>query len=66
MSQPYLSLLEKGARRVPKKLARKAAMVSGLSPTTLPVEKSWHGVPAKQSDALASELQLLDIPALRT
>jgi transcriptional regulator with XRE-family HTH domain len=64
VSQPYLSLLEKGARRVPKRLARKAAMVYGLSPTTLPVEKSWHGVHAKQSNALASELAALGYPGL--
>ena len=42
VSQPYLSLMEKGARPVPDKLARKAATAFGLSATTLPIETSWE------------------------
>jgi transcriptional regulator with XRE-family HTH domain len=34
VSQPYLSLIEKGARPLSKKLARKAASAFGLSATT--------------------------------
>ena len=64
VSQPYLSLLEKGARRVPKKLARKAATVYGLSPTTLPVETGMHSVDPGKNEALASELAALGYPGL--
>jgi transcriptional regulator with XRE-family HTH domain len=64
VSQPYLSLLEKGARRVPEKLARKAITVYRLSPATLPVETSWHAVQSRNDDALASELAMLGYPGL--
>ena len=64
VSQPYLSLLEKGARRVPEKLARKAMTLYGLSPATLPVETSWHTVQSRNDDALASELATLGYPGL--
>src|SRR5712691_1785026 len=64
VSQPYLSLLEKGMRRVPEKLARKAATLFGLSATKLPVETSWHSVQAKHDDALASDLAGLGYPGL--
>jgi transcriptional regulator with XRE-family HTH domain len=37
VSQPYLSLLETGARRVPEHLARSAARVLHASPAVLPV-----------------------------
>jgi transcriptional regulator with XRE-family HTH domain len=62
VSQPYLSLLEKGTRRVPERLARKAATVYGLSPATLPVETSWHSVQPKDDDALSSDLAGLGYP----
>jgi transcriptional regulator with XRE-family HTH domain len=64
VSQPYLSLLEKGARRVPEKLARKAMTAYGLSPTTLPVETGGHAVQSRNDDALASELATLGYPGL--
>lgn len=64
VSQPYLSLLEKGMRRVPDRLARKAATLFGLSATKLPVEKHWHSVPAKDDRALASDLAALGYPGL--
>ena len=54
VSQPYLSLMEKGARPVPDKLARKAATAFGLSATTLPVETSWETVQPKDANTLAS------------
>ncbi|HEY5885131.1 MAG TPA: helix-turn-helix transcriptional regulator, partial [Pyrinomonadaceae bacterium] len=38
VSQPYLSLLEKGIRRVPEKLARKATTLYGLSAAKLPMK----------------------------
>jgi len=64
VSQPYLSLLEKGIRRVPEKLARKAATLYGLSAAKLPMKTSWHNVPANNDDALASDLAALGYPGL--
>jgi transcriptional regulator with XRE-family HTH domain len=64
VSQPYLSLLEKGLRRVPDRLARKAASLFGLSATKLPVEAHWHSVQAKDDSALASDLAALGYPGL--
>jgi transcriptional regulator with XRE-family HTH domain len=64
VSQPYLSLLEKDVRRVPDRLARKAATLFGLSATKLPVETYWHSVPAKDDRALASDLAALGYPGL--
>jgi transcriptional regulator with XRE-family HTH domain len=64
VSQPYLSLLEKGARRVPEKLARKAATLYGLSAAKLPMKTSWLNVQAKDDDALSSDLAALGYPGL--
>ena len=62
VSQPYLSLMEKGARPVPDKLARKAATVFGLSATTLPVERSWENAQPKDANTLAMDLAALGYP----
>jgi transcriptional regulator with XRE-family HTH domain len=62
VSQPYLSLMEKGARRVPEKLARKAASAFELSATTLPVETSWEAVQPNDSNTLAMDLASLGYP----
>lgn len=64
VSQPYLSLLEKGTRRVPEKLARKAATLLGLSAAKLPIETIGHRVQAKKDDALSSDLAALGYPGL--
>lgn len=64
ISQPYLSLLEKGTRRVPEKLARKATTVYGLSAAKLPMKTGWHNVQANNDDALASDLAALGYPGL--
>ena len=64
MSQPYLSLLENGTRRVPEKLAHRAAALFGLSPARLPMKTSWHSVQADESNALASDLAALRYPGL--
>ena len=64
VSQPYLSLLEKGTRRAPDKLARKAAMLYGLSAAKLPMKANWHEVQAQEDDALASDLAALGYPGL--
>ncbi len=62
VSQPYLSLLEKDARRVPEKLARKAAAAFGLSAVTLPVDTGFESVPPLDSKTLASDLGCLGYP----
>jgi transcriptional regulator with XRE-family HTH domain len=59
VSQPYLSLLEKGTRRVPDKLARKVATSYGLSAAKLPMKAGSHNVQANDDDALASDLAAL-------
>lgn len=64
VSQPYLSLLEKGLRPVPDRLARKAASVFGLSATKLPVETNFHSVSERDHRALASDLAALGYPGL--
>jgi transcriptional regulator with XRE-family HTH domain len=64
VSQPYLSLLEKGTRSVPEKLARKAATLYGLSAAKLPLKTGWHNVQANDDDALASDLAALGYPGL--
>jgi transcriptional regulator with XRE-family HTH domain len=64
VSQPYLSLLEKGTRRVPEKLARKATTLYGLSAAKLPMKTGWHNVQANNDDALASDLAALGYPGL--
>jgi len=64
VSQPYLSLLENGTRRVPEKLAHRAAALFGLSPARLPMKTSWHSVQADESNALASDLAALRYPGL--
>ena len=63
VSQPYLSLLEKGSRRVPQALARKAAAVFGLSAVALPVvNTSWESVQASDSETAATDLAGLGYP----
>jgi transcriptional regulator with XRE-family HTH domain len=62
VSQPYLSLMEKGLRPVPEKLAHKAATAFGLSATTLPVETSWESVQPKDANTLATDLASLGYP----
>ncbi len=62
VSQPYLSLMEKGTRRVPEKLARKVAAAYGLSAATLPVETSWDSVKPKNANTLAVDLATLGYP----
>jgi transcriptional regulator with XRE-family HTH domain len=62
VSQPYLSLLEKGSRRVPVKLAHKASTLFELSPTRLPMKTNWHSVEEEENAALASDLAALGYP----
>ena len=62
VSQPYLSLLERGVRRAPPALARKAATVYGLTPAALPFDKRWEEVRPADETELASELASLGYP----
>ena len=62
VSKPYLSLLEKELRRVPEKLARKAATAFLLSAVTLPLETAWTEVQTKSEDGLAADLAALGYP----
>ena len=62
VSQPYLSLLEKEQRRVPEKLARKAANAFRLSAAKLPTQTEWTAVEHKNEDALSADLATLGYP----
>lgn len=64
VSQPYLSLLERGGRRTHPALARKAANVYGLSAAALPLETAWEGVRPTGENELASEIASLGYPGL--
>ena len=66
VSQPYLSLLERGDRRVSARLARKATTLYRLSPVVLrftmqATSGRMHAVPAQK---LAEELSALGYPGL--
>jgi transcriptional regulator with XRE-family HTH domain len=62
VSQPYLSLLEAGARRVPAKLAKKAAKVYGAAPTALPLDESFKKPGLLQAQRFAEDLAALGYP----
>ena len=64
VSQTYLSLLEKGKRRAPEKLAVKAVRVYGLSEALLPVTSAPDQSPVADEGKLASELAALGYPGL--
>lgn len=64
VSQPYLALMERGERRVPVTLARKAAHLYGLSLTALPVESDWTQVPHCDVREMAAYLAGLGYPGL--
>lgn len=64
VSQTYLSLLEKGQRRVPEKLAVKAVRVYGLSEARLPVTSSLDQASVADDGKLAAELAALGYPGL--
>jgi transcriptional regulator with XRE-family HTH domain len=61
LSQPYLSQLERGRRRVPERVARAAARLYKLPPTALPVPPK---PPEKKAvrDRLPHELAALSYP----
>jgi transcriptional regulator with XRE-family HTH domain len=62
VSQPYLSLLEAGVRRVPAKLAKKAAKVYGAAPTALPLDESFEKPGPLKAQRFAEDLASLGYP----
>ena len=62
VSQPYLALMEQGARRVPAPLARKAASLYGLSPAVLAVETDASTSRPANAQQLAQDLSRLGYP----
>ena len=62
VSQPYLSLLEAGARRVPAKLAKKAAKVYGVAATALPLGESLQRPGRLNAQRFAEDLAGLGYP----
>lgn len=62
VSQPYLSLLEGGARPVPEHLARRAARLYRLSATALPLAAGGVEVCAADPDDLERDLAVLGYP----
>ena len=62
VSQPYLSLLEAGCRRVPAELAEKAVELYGTPPTALPLDESFGPPGAFAAQQLAEDLAGLGYP----
>ena len=64
VSQPYLSLLEKGDRKVSAKLARKAVTLYRLSPVVLrfTMKATSAKLPAVPAQTMAEELSALGYP----
>ena len=62
VSQPYLALMENEQRRVPGKLARRAANLYGLSLTALPLEEDWNQTSQCSAKDLAAYLAGLGYP----
>jgi len=58
VSQPYVAMLESGARRLTRRLAQRVMNVYELSPTTVPP----LDVPTSSVDALARDLAALGYP----
>lgn len=62
VSQPYLSLLENGKRKLTRELAEKIAEVLELPPEKLPFETDWKDLPERNNDELAETLATLGYP----
>jgi len=62
VSQPYLSLLEAGTRRVPAKLAKKVVKVYGTPATSLPLDESFEPPRLPDPQVLAEDLAGLGYP----
>src|ERR1041385_2443266 len=62
VSQPYLSLLEAGSRRLPVALARKVVQLYGTSVTALPLDESFAPPSSVDAQSLANDLAGLGYP----
>ena len=62
VSQPYLAMLERGSRRLPERLARKAARLYGLTASVLPPSDPAPDRRRLDPDALVAALAALDYP----
>lgn len=62
VSQPYLSLLESGKRKLTRKLAEKAVKVFDLPPSDLPSVADLENLPENTNDELAGMLAALGYP----
>jgi transcriptional regulator with XRE-family HTH domain len=62
VSQPYLSLLEAGSRRVPAKLGKKVVQLYGTPATALPLDESFDPPKLPAAQVLAEDLAGLGYP----
>lgn len=62
VTQAYLSLMERGRRRVPDRLARAVSLVLEMPATELPLEASPDSVAELTNATLVDELAKLDYP----
>lgn len=62
VSQPYLSLLEAGKRKITGKISRRAVKVFGLAPTALPLEQELEETLPGKNEELAGDLGTLGYP----
>lgn len=62
VSQPYLSLIEVGKRRVTEKLARRAVQVFKLPPTALPASREFLSSRTKTANLIVAQIAGLGYP----
>ncbi len=62
ISQPYLSLLESGKRKLPRKLAARFVKIFDLPSEKLPFETDWENLPERSNEELAEMLAALGYP----
>ena len=62
VSQPYLSLLESGKRKLTRKLAEKVVEVYELPPEKLPLAEDWEDLAEMNNDEIAEAIASLGYP----
>ena len=62
VSQPYLSLLESGKRKLTRKLAEKVVKVYELPPEKLPLAEDWEDLAEMNNDEIAETIASLGYP----
>jgi transcriptional regulator with XRE-family HTH domain len=62
VSQPYLSLLECGRRKLTRKLVEKVVKVYELPPEKLPLAKDWEDLAEMSNDEIAEIIASLGYP----